>query len=437
MNQILFFDNYKYSKEFIPFSKSVLIRVLFILSFTKGNIRIPSRLVNIDIQVMINSLSLIGKTITYSNKFIYIEGNKRINVISDSLNFKNSGITSRIITFLLLLKTNKRVLLDGDKQMRMRPLDGLFKIYSLLTLENKVDFLGKKLYFPICINKKPKLLPTSSIKYSNLVSSQFLTSIIINLPIFCKRKLLIELNRSVSLSYVEMTIKIMKQFGININIDGNNITYKSSHYKFNINPYSLIEKDFSSFSYMLFIYLYKGKSLKIKSKKYFALQSENKLVNLFSLIGFKLKKLNSNSWINFNMGPYFKVVSVDCYDIIDTSLSIPNLLFKGLKQIKLYNIRNWNFKESKRLDLLKCELKKLGFLTKCGKNWIKIINTKTRDNVVISTYYDHRVFMGFFPICMGRNNLVLNYPNNVKKTFPLFLKRYIKNKNYDNKIKNN
>ncbi|QSW37936.1 hypothetical protein JSR06_00550 [Candidatus Vidania fulgoroideae] len=421
MNQLINFGEFRYKSRFLPVSKSLFNRLLFILSFINRTtvLNIPS--LNIDTKIMIYSLIGIGKDILFRNNTITIVGNNYVELKYSYFNFRNSGITARIISLLVLFRNNRHVILDGSSEMRRRPLLSLLKIYSSFCINRKFQYLDKHGYFPIKVLGKPKLLLKNNISVSSNISSQFLTSLILNIPLFYKRGINIFIGKLASLSYIYMTVKLMHNLGIDISIRDNVIYYNRSDYKYNSNIHRFIEIDYSSFSYIVFSYFANEKILSLKSINFNSIQSEVKFIKVFNAIGYKV--IGKHRSLMFNKNTLcFRYVCIDCSLIIDTSMIIPILAFRGLKKVKLYNIYNWNYKESRRLDVLIKELKKLGCFVKHGKNWIKVVTLVDIRSVVIGTYHDHRIFMIFFPLIFYSGIIAISNPNNIKKTYPMFLR---------------
>ncbi|MGX7458789.1 hypothetical protein [Candidatus Vidania fulgoroideorum] len=421
MNQLLLFKAFRYRSSLLPISKSLFNRLIFILSFINRSTIIRKPPLNIDTTVMINSLIMIGKCITIKDSIIIIKGNTYVRAISDYFNFKNSGITARIISLLLLFKTNIPVILDGNNDMKKRPLFELIDIYSLFCITPKFCFLGKYGFLPIRVSSTPKLLLRNTISIRSGLSSQFLTSLILNIPLFYNRDITIYLNSVTSLSYIYMTVSLMRSFGVNITINDSTITYISSNYTYNDSVLNFIEGDYSSFSYIIFSYFSNRRTLYLKYTNLSSIQSEIKFIKVFNAIGYMIR--GSYRRINFRRSSLsINSICVDCSVIIDTSMIIPIFVFYGLKRVKLYNVYNWNFKESRRIYAIVRELKKLGCFVKYGKNWIKVLYLVNIRGVFLDTYRDHRVFMSFFPLIFYSSNIAICNPNNIKKTYPMFLR---------------
>ncbi|MGX7589764.1 hypothetical protein [Candidatus Vidania fulgoroideorum] len=421
MNQLLYFGSFKYRSSLLPVSKSLFNRIIFILSFLDRVTVIKTYSLNIDTNVMIDSLRGIGKRITVRGNVITIFGNNHIVPKYSYFNFKNSGITARIVSLLLLLKSNVSVVLDGSSEMRRRPLYSLVNIYSLFCSSPNIRFLCNYGFFPIKTSVCYNLYLRKSITIGSSLSSQFLTSLIINLPLFHFSDINICLKNVVSLSYIYMTVKLMNAFGINISINGSIITYIRSSYSFSSNVLNFIEADYSSFSYIVFSYFVNSMVLSLNNINFSSIQSEIKFIKFFSSIGYKIR--GNSKRINFrHCCLVVRSICVNCSIIIDTSMILPILVFSKVKRIKLYNIYNWNFKESKRLFVIIRELKKLGCFIKHGKNWIIILMLTNIRSVLLNTYYDHRIFMIFFPLIFYNRHIAICNPNNIKKTYPMFLR---------------
>lgn len=412
MNQILKKPSFLIKKKEVslPSSKSILNRLIFIISLSKKKIIIKNTTFCSDTIAMLSSLNDLGKKIKINGSTVIISG--KLNKKSKKVFFYNSGLTARIITMYILLNIKKKIYIEGNTQLNNRPMIGIVEIYNKLSyfLKNNI-YSKKKGYLPF------KIKPKKKVKISNKISSQYITAFLLNINKLNKKKIILKLENTVSNNYIKMTILIMKKMGIKIKYKKNYIFYKKS--KFNYKKKYSVESDCSSASYFFLSSLFKKKYFKesVLSK----IQTEIYFLNFLKNIGVKIFKKNKKIFL-FYEKKKINSISIDCKSIIDTSISICIMtILNFVKKIKLYNIYNWNLKECKRIFAISKECKILGLRVIKGINWIIFMKNKFR-NVIIKNYNDHRICMTF-SILLKKKKVVINKPNSVKKTFPNFYKK--------------
>ncbi|QSW37795.1 hypothetical protein JSR02_00585 [Candidatus Vidania fulgoroideae] len=421
MNQLIKIPKVHISQSLLPESKSILIRVLFITAFLNRSTTLTKINFNEDIKVMITALKQLGKTIYYTPSQLTIHNTNIHTTLANTIQLKNSGITARIMCVFAMLLGKKNLTLIGTKQLYKRPFKETIKICSKLLRNNPICFLKHRNQLPIKVIHTPQLKLPKILHITCKYSSQTLTALLIILPLIIKKKLTIKIKQVVSVPYIKLVTTLLKKFNINIIYNSNIVIYPGK-YKLKTPITKLIEKDNSAVPYYIFNRLDKACRLQISSKTLTSTQKEIKIIKILNSLGFKLTPHAPTHLKCYRHTPNVKYLTVNCSEIIDTAMLLPTLIINNVKKIKLYNIYNWNFKECKRITALNKELKKLGLKTKKGNNWIKIHCYKLRNNAIIDTYKDHRMVLSMFQYS-NKCNIVINNPNNIKKTFPNFLKQ--------------
>ncbi|UOQ33127.1 3-phosphoshikimate 1-carboxyvinyltransferase [Candidatus Vidania fulgoroideae] len=411
MNQIigLISKKKKNKKINLPTSKSILIRLLFMLLFSKKKVVIERVSICSDVFSMISCLECLGKKIAYKNSSLIIKNDVKERKKKEIF-VGNSGLTARII-FMYLLFKKKKIILKGDKGIYKRPMKSIEDIYNNVLKKNR----SRVLY------KRDGFLPLKTFHGSlffnikEKTSSQFITAFLLNSHIL-KRKIEINIGNVVSKKYISMTIEILKKFGLKIKKKGKN-SYNFKKSKLRFSKKYIVEKDCSSASYFFMLCLIE-KNIFFPKKIISKTQTEVKFLNVLNKIGLNILKNKNRIFLRFKRKKV-NSISIDCESIIDSSISLCLLFLSGIKKIKLYNIHNWNVKESKRIDAISKECKVFGMNVKKGINWIIFTTFKERSNIVIKNYDDHRICMTF-SILLKKKNILINNPNSVKKTFPRF-----------------
>ncbi|MGX7577186.1 3-phosphoshikimate 1-carboxyvinyltransferase [Candidatus Vidania fulgoroideorum] len=393
-----------------PSSKSILNRILFLISIYKNNILIIKNLnLSEDTKIMLKIISYLGIKIK-KKKSNYCLLNNGFFFYKKYFYFGNAGTVSRPFITLLSFIIKKPVILNGNKNMQSRTIKELIK--NLIKIGGKIKYLNHKGFLPILI--KPSKLKENSFTINGQISSQFTSSFLLVLFKIIKTKFEFLVFTEISKSYITLTLKVLILFNISV-IKKNN--------KYIIYPQKLfltkeinIEKDFSAILYFFSIPFFINQNILIKNIYLNSIQYELKFLNILKKIGLLFFKYKNNIYIKYIIKRIYSLV-VNCLNIPDSCM-ILLILSKIIKKIKIFNIRSWNFKETNRIKSMSNELKKYGFNVFYKKNWIFIKKKKNKEFVKIKTYLDHRIAM-CFSLYFNKYISIIN-PNCVKKTFPSF-----------------
>ena len=391
---IIKFDKFKNNVITLNSSKSESNRLLIIQALSKEIINI-------------NNLSNANDTIILKNLL-----NKNPNSI---WNIKDAGTTMRFLTSFLSLKKNE-VKITGSKRMEKRPIAIL--VNALNEIGAKIKYLKKEGYPPIYIKNKISQ-KINSIQIKGNISSQYISSLLLIAPIL-KNGIKIKIIEPLySKPYVEMTLSLMKNFGIKYKWNKNEI--KITNQKYLSGSYK-IESDWSAASYWYSIISINDhiRSLKLIGLRKNSFQGDKIIADIMKNIGvytrferdgislIKNSNLESTKEINFK----------NCPDLAQTILVIAAV--KKIK-LKLKGLESLKIKETDRLIAMKKELKKIGCnFYEANDEWIlEKRNNKLPKKLIINTYKDHRVAMSFAALS-SKLELVIRDPEVVNKSYPNF-----------------
>ena len=209
----------------------------------KGEINLPSSKSLSNRALMIKALSGLNFFISNLSK---ADDTKILEQVlkshSKAINVENAGTAFRFLVAYFAL-SNEKVILDGNKRMNERPIKPL--VDSLLSMGADISYKGKQGFPPLEIQGKK--LRGGKISVDTTISSQFISALLMIAPLL-EGGLEIELiDKPVSASYINMTLKIMQHFGIRSKIDGNVITINNQPY---IPEYLHVEPDWSSAAFI-------------------------------------------------------------------------------------------------------------------------------------------------------------------------------------------
>ncbi|MCX8514073.1 MAG: 3-phosphoshikimate 1-carboxyvinyltransferase [Pseudomonadota bacterium] len=399
----------------LPGSKSIANRVLLLSAIATGTSYIHNiPLVAEDVQIMLDALAALGVKYTKINSSdncsYAITGNGGVFAKSDLTIFcGNSGTSIRFLTAVLAL-SNSRNTLTGIERMLERPIKDL--ITPLIELGADIDYLNNEGYPPIKINR----FCDNNIKeifINSDVSSQYLTGLLMALPLINRQIKIYIKNKLISQPYIKITLEILKMYGCSITWQDNFFTYEPGS-KLKAIEYT-IEPDASSASYFLAIGAIRGK-IKINNLAATSLQGDKDFVYVLEQMGAKIN-LYPNA-IEVSNQNRLQGIKVNMEAMPDAAMTIAVLALFADGATTITGLSTWVYKETNRLVAMYNELTKLGADVTITKDSINIIPPLIiKSKVAIDTYNDHRMAMCFSLVAAYGIPIVIKDYQCVKKTF--------------------
>ncbi|NIH41231.1 MAG: 3-phosphoshikimate 1-carboxyvinyltransferase [Buchnera aphidicola (Periphyllus aceris)] len=404
----------------LPGSKSITNRALLFSALSSGKTYLKNILYSDDVKYMLNALKLLGIKFKLSNDKktckIYGAGKKFPMIKNITLFLGNAGTAVRFLLSVLSIK-NSNIIITGDERMKNRPIKHL--VNSLIQGEAKLSYIEKKNFLPIKINGQFK---GGKITLNGSISSQFLTALLIAAPLSLKKTKILIKGKLVSKPYIDITIKMMKSFGVIIK----NFNYKffliNGNQKYVSPKKYFVEGDASSASYFLSAAAIKGGTVKIKGVGKKSIQGDIKFCSI-------LKKMGAKIYLGKNFiqctKNKLKSIDMDMNDIPDAAMTIAITALFSNGTTNIRNIYNWRVKETDRLYAMATELKKIGAKIEEGKDYLTITPPKKFKKVEIETYNDHRIAMCFSLISLSGTSVTILNPSCTNKTFPNYFKDFL------------
>ena len=399
----------------LPGSKSLSNRVLLLAMLSEGETLIENLLDSDDVRRMVDALAKLK--ISYEedrpNKKIRVRGVVgRIPVVEAKLFLGNAGTVIRPLTAALTLG-HGRFVLDGIERMRERP------IQDLLDGLNQLGAHVRSIYNTGCppVEIIADGLLGGVTELSGAISSQYLSAILLTSP-YAKTPVEIRIrDHLVSIPYVEMTIRLMSRFGVNVVVseDFRNF-YINAPQNYQSPETYFVEGDASSASYFLAGAAITGGSVTVVGCGTESLQGDAQFAKVLEMmgaeVGWQANKITVQGSGNL------KGIDMDMNEMPDAAmtLAVTALFAKGTTAIR--NIYNWRLKETERLKAVSCELKKLGASVDEGEDYLIIVPPRELMPAKISTYDDHRMAMAFSLAACSEVPITILNPTCVNKTFP-------------------
>ena len=419
----------------LPGSKSISNRVLLLSALCAGTTTLHDLLDSDDTRVMLDALRKLGCGVRQTGTggtTVEIDGLAgHIKNPQADLFMGNAGTAMRPLTAALAVLGGD-FKLHGVPRMHERPIGDL--VDALRQLGCQIDYLGQDGYPPLHIGQ-PALLLDAPIRVRGDVSSQFLTALLMALPLVAKKDVLIEVvGDLISKPYIEITLNLLARFGVQVQRPQGDDRWQ----RFTIpagcklqSPGTLhVEADASSASYFIAVGalgtratgLNDAKNIRIEGVGASSIQGDIRFVEAAQLMGAHVT--SGPNWLEIHQGSWpLKAIDLDCNHIPDAAMTLAVMALYADGTTTLRNIASWRVKETDRIAAMAIELRKFGARVEEGGDFIRITPPASPEHWrtgSIHTYDDHRVAMcfslaAFNPACLP---VRIEDPKCVAKTFP-------------------
>lgn len=403
----------------LPGSKSISNRVLLLAALAEGETEVRDLLASDDTERMLEALKALGVGVTpLGGEAWKIAGCAgRFPVRQAELFLGNAGTAFRPLTAALALSGGDYVL-KGVARMHERPIGDL--VDGLRQLGAAVDYLGNDGYPPLHL-KPAAISPGGVVKVRGDVSSQFLTGLLMALPLTGETVRVEVVGELISKPYIEITLATMARFGVVVERDGwQSFTVRAgSRY---LSPGVVyVEGDASSASYFLALGAIGGGPLRVEGVGADSIQGDVKFAEALVQMGAIIE--TGPNWMTAR-APQGGLVAVDldCNHIPDAAMTLATAALFAKGTTTLRNIASWRVKETDRIAAMATELRKLGAEVEEGADYIRVTPAPLKP-AAIDTYDDHRMAM-CFSLAAFATPLRINDPNCVAKTFPDYFARF-------------
>jgi len=400
----------------LPGSKSITNRILLLSAIADGETTIKHALRSDDTHHMIEALKILQVDLTEKeNGDILIQGARgQFKNKSAEIFLGNAGTAFRPLTAALAFSQGD-YMLSGVPRMHERPIKDL--VDSLLQLNADITYLNEEGYPPLRISPS-EIIINGSVKIRGDISSQFLTALLMAIPL-TKKEVSIEIvGDLISKPYIDITLNLMNRFGVQVKkIDWQYFVIPGSGGY--VSPGEIfVEGDASSASYFLAAGALAG-DIEVKGIGKNSIQGDIKFTEALTLMGAEIQILEGS--IKASKASTLQAINLDCNHIPDAAMTLAVLALFAKGTTKLHNIGSWRVKETDRIKAMATELKKLGAEVVEGEDFIEITPPlHIKENIEIDTYDDHRMAMCFSLVSLKNIPIIINDPACVNKTFPTY-----------------
>ncbi len=400
----------------LPGSKSLSNRVLLLAALAKGTTKITNLLESDDTRHMLNALKQLGikYTLSEDKTVCTVVGNAgpiHANN-SEELFLGNAGTAMRPLCAALCLGRGIFVL-TGEPRMKERPIGHL--VDALRQSGANITYLENEGYPPLQVEANG--LEGGEVSIDGAISSQFLTALLMAAPMAKNDMKITIIGELVSKPYIDITIDIMKQFGVEVVHDNyKTFSIKSGQIYKAIETF-MVEGDASSASYFLAAAAIKGGTVKVTGIGRNSIQGDIEFVDVLEQMGARVEW--GKTYISITKDT-LRPIDMDFNHIPDAAMTIATMALFVEGTTILRNIYNWRVKETDRLFAMATELRKVGAVVEEGKDYLKITPPKQLKHATIDTYDDHRMAMCFSLLALDDVSVTINEPECTAKTFPTY-----------------
>jgi 3-phosphoshikimate 1-carboxyvinyltransferase len=403
----------------LPGSKSISNRVLLLASLSQGTTEIAGLLDADDTRVMLAALRTLGIAFAEKESALHVTGaGGPFPVKQAELFLGNAGTAFRPLTAALGLSGGE-YRLSGVPRMHERPIGDL--VDGLKGIGARVDYLGAPGFPPLAIHPA-RISIEKSLRVRGDVSSQFLTALLMALPLLNRPSRIEVQGELISKPYVEITLNVMRRFALDVRRTGWK-AFDLPKAQYTSPGKIFVEGDASSASYFLAAGAIGGGPVRVEGVGRDSIQGDVRFTEVLEKMGASVS-FHENSIEVKSSGKKLRAIDMDMNHIPDAAMTAAVMALFADGPSTLRNIASWRVKETDRLAAMATELRKLGADVEEGKDFLKINPGKLKANAAIDTYDDHRMAMSFSLAALGGVPVRINDPGCVAKTFPRFFDEF-------------
>lgn len=403
----------------LPGSKSISNRSLLLAALSDNVCEIHSLLKSDDTDRMLDALAALGVKIEFldgGRLKVYGTGGRFPNRSAD-LFLGNAGTAFRPLTAVLAVLGGSYSL-HGVPRMHERPIGDL--VDALRIAGADVRYEGRENYPPLHINERTDS-GVREIPIRGDVSSQFLTAILMALPLTGQAFEIRIVGELISKPYIDITLKLMARFSVNVANEGYRVFKIPAGARYHAPEHLYVEGDASSASYFLAAGLITGVPVRVTGIGRNSIQGDVAFARELEKIGADV--LWGDDFIEVSRPETCPVQAfdLDANHIPDAAMTLAVVALAADAPCTLHNIGSWRVKETDRIAAMAAELRKLGAVVVEEPEAIRITPPEQlRTDAIIDTYDDHRIAMCFSLVSLMGVPVVINDPKCTHKTFPTY-----------------
>ena len=392
----------------IPSSKSMAHRALICASLAKGCSTLSGITPSKDIEATISCMQALGAKIEQVEDNYIVHGtNLQVQVQNILCDCHESGSTLRFLIPVASL-TNQKVTFIGQGRLMKRPMD----IYQTLFDQQNLSFIQEEDHIEIqgALKENHYTIPGN-------VSSQFISGLLFTLPLLPKESTITIQEPFESKSYVDLTLQMLKNFGITIYQKGNTYSIPGSQHYQAKNVH--VEGDYSQMAFFGVLASLQSE-LTITNMDPDSMQGDKAILQQLQNAGAKVSIKNNQITVTHQLLQAQTIDLANCPDL-GPILCVLASFCKGYTHF--IHAKRLRIKESDRIEAMESELKKWGVDISSTEDTITIYGKEAYDrkDIIIDGHNDHRIVMAMsvFGLC-AKYPSVIHGAEAITKSYPTF-----------------
>lgn len=406
----------------LPGSKSISNRTLLLAALSDNACTVRSLLQSDDTARMLEALAALGiRTETLSDGLKVHGCSGRFPVAEADLFLGNAGTAFRPLTAALSV-LGGRYTLRGIPRMHERPIGDL--VTALRSIGADIRYLEHPGYPPLAIGQR-RDNGTRSVSVNGSVSSQFLTALLMALPLTGAAFDIRVAGELISKPYIDITLNLMAQFGVAVANHGYQTFRLPPDARYHAPAVLNVEGDASSASYFLAAGLLSGCPVRVSGVGKNAVQGDTAFARELEKTGADIVWGDDFIQASRPADRPVRAFDIDANHIPDAAMTLAVVALAADAPCTIRNIASWRVKETDRIAAMAAELRKIGAAVEEGADFIRITPPAAlTPNAVIDTYDDHRIAMCFSLVSLLGVPVTINDPGCVAKTFPDYFQAF-------------
>jgi len=399
----------------VPSSKSLGHRGIIAAALSRGISRVDNIQLSKDIEATMEIMKELGAVVNIEDQNLYIDGRKMFSYEKKlDLRCRESGSTLRFLIPLALTKEGEYIF-HGEGKLISRPLEPYYEIFK----EKGIKYSREEDGLPLKVRGK---LTSGTYRVRGDISSQFITGLLFSLPILEGNSRILITTKLESKGYIDLTLDILKDFGIEI--ENNN--YKEFNIrgaqKYNSRNY-YVEGDYSQGAFFLVAGAL-GSSIVCSGLNKDSLQGDKVILDILEAMGCNVEESEEGIKVKPSKTKGIEIDASNCPDLVPV-LTVLASLSEG--ETKIVNAKRLRIKECDRLHAITKELNKLGANIIELEDSLIISGVNELKGGEVDSHNDHRIVMALaIAATRAKGDVIINNPSAVEKSYPNFFKDYFK-----------
>lgn len=395
----------------VPGSKSITNRALLLATLAEGESRLKGVLFSDDSRHFLDCVQTLGfpVTVNEAERWVTVTGmGGKIPNNHASIYVGSAGTAARFLTALLGVSEGSWYL-DSSDQMKRRPMAPLLE--TLQELGAKIRYEGQEGYFPYFLTGNPHPGKNASVNIDR--SSQFLSALLIAFGALgeeCR----IRAEGSHGMAYIDMTVRMMEQFGVSAGKDGACFVIDGGQHYVPLDYQ--IEPDVSAACYFYAMAPLLGISVTVKHVHFDSMQGDAEFLRILEAMGCRVEDCREGIRVQGRENGEYQGIDADMHSCSDQAITLAAIAPFAKTPTTIRGISHIRLQESDRIAGIVRELNGMGIRCEELEDGVRIYPGIPQP-CLVHTYEDHRMAMGFSLTGLRAPGIVIENPLCCRKTF--------------------